>query len=175
MSRGAKRSGDGWERTLDQHHQLMRRHGVAVFRCHPEVKVIRGVDGQVRQTVMVKAGPPDYIATVRGRAIVFDAKHTEADRWAYANLEQHQAEALDAQQAAGAICFLAIGYSGRGYVAPWPWLGPLWWAWWRGRGVAARGTACCPEAALAVHGQRFDPALAWLPYVLSLLNTLEKS
>jgi penicillin-binding protein-related factor A (putative recombinase) len=170
IGRKAQSAGKAWEKKLDTLHLLLRPYGVAVSRCHPQVRVARDA-GAVIGATLIGEGPPDYIATVNGCSVVFDAKHTNKTSWSLAELDHHQAADLDRHQAAGAICFIALEFGYRGYVLPWQNLGPLWWAWRNTPGRAPSGTASLSATQIGRVGVAipFDLTLGWYPPVLTLI------
>lgn len=138
----SKRAGDAFEARLQAQHDIYALTGACYVAYVPQAIVIeqRLPHGKILGRIKGK-GPPDYSAIVRGVAVVFDAKSTAAKSWAFAGLEEHQAEHFDRAQAAGGYCFILLSMSSRVWLLPWLALGPLWWAWWKVPGRAERGTA----------------------------------
>lgn len=69
----------------------------------------------------VKAGQPDYKGTLNGgRAVVFEAKHTDSDRIEYSRLTQEQRDRLDLHHKLGAVAFVLVSFGLRDfYRIPW--------------------------------------------------------
>ncbi len=69
-----------------------------------------------------KAAQPDYKGTLKGgRAVVFEAKHTDDEKIERRRLTQEQLDALEVHHQLGALAFVlvSIGLSGF-YRVPWP-------------------------------------------------------
>ena len=89
-----------------------KRQGIAYIEKTPEpMRVIQAMDRKrgIFKTVFEKAAQPDYKGTLSGgRAIVFEAKHTETDRIKQDAVTKEQWEALDCHEAMGAVCFVIV-------------------------------------------------------------------
>ncbi len=68
-----------------------------------------------------KRAQPDYKGVLRGgRAVVFEAKHTRADRIAASRLTVEQCKELEEYAQMGAECFVLVGFGmQRVYRIPW--------------------------------------------------------
>ena len=94
-------------------------------------------------------GPPDVLTLARDRTgepftVLFEIKSFDGTRWQLANVQTHQAAALDKAEAAGATSGVLLGQFDKGeFVAafwlPWSVVGTLWHRWHLG--VGGRGTA----------------------------------
>jgi hypothetical protein len=78
--------------------------------------------------------PPDFTACVMGRGILFDAKSTEADKWAVDLIKSHQALALDRHMQAGGVSGILLRLRSRREKVdrwlPWGVVSPVFWFWW---------------------------------------------
>lgn len=86
------------------------------------MKPVRAVDRQrgTFEAIFEKRGQPDYKGTLAGgRAVCFEAKHTDADRITQDAVKPHQAEALDKHSTMGALCFILVSLGHRVYRVPW--------------------------------------------------------
>ena len=112
------------------------------------------------KVVIDEDGVPDWHATVRGLAWVFETKATSGDRWPLAKLEAEQAAHLTGQAGAGATCGVLLRYDRRAevYWLPWETLAPLWRA--REVGAVARGDASLTREDCSRIGWRVR-GLAW--------------
>lgn len=130
--------GGGCEAGLNAMHRDYRRDRKAVvFHAHPEARV---VDGEIKYTA---EGPPDYFACVLGESILFDAKETSGDTWAFSNLKPHQARDLCAQlvNGGGAGLFLRFVKTDENFWLHWDRIEDDWFAWAQRKGRAKPGTA----------------------------------
>lgn len=157
------------EERLESVHQRYLRAGVYVQRNGTPFVPLSGRTHNGRPLGIPGAdAPPDYLAMSDGWAILFDAKSTTDDKWSFSNLEKHQAQSLDAWEAAGGIAGLVVAVENLAVVAwvPWSTLGPRWWAWYRETKRAAPGTASLTRAELEASPYRC-PMLDWLPHALA--------
>jgi recombination protein U len=143
--------GRDWELLLDFWHDRYRLEGRAlIHRTPPPVRVLSRVTDGIFRGQFLGLGPPDYAGVVAGfgpsrlstaRAVAFDAKDCADVRWKFEHLAEHQARDLEEWSAVGGYAFLALRLQGQGWVVPWSWLGPRWWAWATRREQAKPGTA----------------------------------
>lgn len=68
-----------------------------------------------------KHAQPDYKGTLKGgRSIVFEAKHTDANRIDQARVTEEQAAALTRHESLGALCFILVSFRFENfYAVPW--------------------------------------------------------
>lgn len=73
------------------------------------------------KAVYTKAAQPDYKGTLKGgRSIVFEAKHTDANRIEQARVTEEQTVALERHERLGALCFILVSFRFENfYVVPW--------------------------------------------------------
>ena len=103
-----------------QHYSTM---GLAYIEKTPEPMRVIGVINRKLghfKAVFEKVAQPDYKGTMAGgRAIVFEAKHTESDRIKQDAVTDAQWEALDLHEDMGAICFVIVCLDNHYYRVPW--------------------------------------------------------
>lgn len=97
--------------------------GIAYIEKTPEPMRVIGVINRKMghfKAVFEKMAQPDYKGTMDGgRAIVFEAKHTETDRIKQDAVTEEQWKALDLHEAMGAICFVIVCLEHAYYRVPW--------------------------------------------------------
>lgn len=98
--------------------------GLAYIEKTPEPMKQLGAKNQKGQftACYLKAAQPDYKGTLKGgRAIVFEAKHTDDERIEFGRLTEMQREALEKHRKLGALSFVlvSIGLTDF-YRVPWP-------------------------------------------------------
>lgn len=97
--------------------------GIAYIEKTPEPMRVIGVINRKLghfKAVFEKVAQPDYKGTmVGGRAIVFEAKHTESDRIKQDAVTDAQWDALDLHEDMGAICFVIVCLENKYYRVPW--------------------------------------------------------
>ena len=114
--------GATFEKMISDTLDIYRRYGIANVHKYPEpLKVIRATGKGTFECCFVKRSEPDFIGTLRGgRAIVFEAKHTDNDRILQEVVKEHQAAALDAHEKLGAACFILVSLRMRDFFfLPW--------------------------------------------------------
>jgi hypothetical protein len=164
--------GHGFERSLDSLHGFYRSAGRAWVVKVPAPSRVLKMLGKGRFTGAFEGeGPPDYFAVICGRAVVFDAKQTAADRWGFSALAEHQAEHFEEVTLQGGFAFVLLWLGGVVRVVPWSALGPRWWTWCAQTGRAVPGTASLSVADLDAIGHRCQ-GCDWLPVVVRLLGAL---
>lgn len=97
--------------------------GLAYIEKTPEpMKPIKVLDRQrgIFKAVFEKAAQPDYKGTLKGgRAIAFEAKHTETDRIQQKAVTEDQWDSLDLHESMGACCFVLVSLGWKYYRVPW--------------------------------------------------------
>jgi penicillin-binding protein-related factor A (putative recombinase) len=164
----AQAQGAAFEDFLDHLHALMARE-VFVYRCHPEVTIVKG------SAKLTGIGPPDYGGIVDGVAVLFDAKTCSQARWALSEVAHHQGAMLTAMDRAGGFAFIALMDSeARRWVLPWASLRRQWELAMVG-GPAAPGAKSLSHDDLQRLGVPFDKGGSWLPAVRRLIAQREAS
>ena len=121
--RRSKLTGELFERLIDTSCRYYEDAGVARIEKTPEpMKPLSGMDrrGQF-QACFTKAAQPDYKGSLRGgRAIIFEAKHTDGNSISYSRLTAEQFDAMEGYHAMGALCFLLLSFGFADfYRVPW--------------------------------------------------------
>lgn len=120
--RTAHANGELFESLIDTACTHYKDAGAAFIEKTPECTRILKRFGSGRfEAVFTKAAQPDYKGTLRGgRAVVFEAKHTEAARIEQSRVTPEQATALDCHMALGAWCFVLVSFGLQAfYRVPW--------------------------------------------------------
>lgn len=116
-------NGAQFERILSDACAYYSRTGVAEIAKTPEPVRQLGAMGREGRfpACYVKRAQPDYKGTLRGgRAIVFEAKHTERGMIARSAVTDAQSEQLDRHLALGALCAVAVSFGFRTFhFLPW--------------------------------------------------------
>lgn len=116
-----KQNGEHFENLVIAACEYYKTQGIAYIDKNSEpMRPIRRLDDGRYIAVFVKKAQPDFSGILRGgQAIMFECKHTDADRIKQNVVQPHQAERLDAQQEMGAICFILVSLGGCYYRVPW--------------------------------------------------------
>lgn len=111
--RHARINGQNFERLIDMACQRYKEDGKAWIEKTPEpMKPLGKQNGRGQfLACYTKQAQPDYKGTLRGgRTVVFEAKHTDAERIERSRLTEEQMEALRAHEALGAYCFILVSF-----------------------------------------------------------------
>lgn len=115
--------GDHFENLIAASLLWYEDKGVACIEKTPEPMKPLGKPNKKGQFLAcyVKAGQPDFKGTLTGgRSVVFEAKHTEADKIEYSRLTDEQIKKLSAHHALGAAAFVLVGFGLQDfYRIPW--------------------------------------------------------
>lgn len=105
-----RKNGALFERVVQDTLDIYRSHGIANIHKFPEpLRVIKRMGNGTFLCCFAKRGEPDFIGSVQGgKAIVFEAKHTDADRIAQDVVKEHQGAAFDAHEALGTECYVLV-------------------------------------------------------------------
>ena len=73
------------------------------------------------QACFTKAAQPDYKGVLAGgRAVVFEAKHTDGETIAYGRLTETQMDCMEAYHEMGALCFVLVSFGFQDFFRiPW--------------------------------------------------------
>lgn len=97
--------------------------GLAYIEKTPEPMRVIGVINRKLghfKAVFEKHAQPDFKGTMQGgRAIAFEAKHTETDRIKQDAVTEKQKDALNLHEAMGAWCFVIVCLDNTYYRVPW--------------------------------------------------------
>lgn len=115
--------GLNFEKIVTEACEHYKSLGIAYIEKTPEPMKIIGVVNRKMghfKAVFEKAAQPDYKGTLAGgRAIAFEAKHTESDRIKQEAITEEQWKALSTHEAMGALCFVVVCLGGKYYRVPW--------------------------------------------------------
>lgn len=116
-------AGEQFEEIIAASLLWYEQRGAACVEKTPEpMKPLRPPNSQGRfLACYVKAGQPDFKGTLTGgRSVVFEAKHTDADRIKYERLTDEQVEKLSTHHALGAAAFVVVSFGLQAfYRIPW--------------------------------------------------------
>lgn len=113
IGRRNKTVGDCWENMIEAACQNYRLNGLAEITKTPEpMRPISrpNAKGQF-MACFTKQAQPDYKGTLKGgRAVVFEAKHTDAERMQRSVISEEQEKQLNRHQKLGAECFVLVSF-----------------------------------------------------------------
>lgn len=122
MGSRSRASGAAFEKLIEVSCEVYKNRKLAYIEKTPEpMRPISGADRQGKFTaIYTAAAQPDYKGTLSGgRAVVFEAKHTDSDTMKQERVTPAQAEALSMHYALGALCFVLISIKDRCFAIPW--------------------------------------------------------
>lgn len=111
--RRSRYAGQRFEGHIEASCEAYSREGKAEIEKTPEpTKQLGDKNAQGRFIACyAKKAQPDYKGTLAGgRAVVFEAKHTYADRLEQSAVTEEQAKRLDKHEALGAKCFVLVSF-----------------------------------------------------------------
>jgi len=122
--RGAQNRAQGgtFEQIISASCIYYRDCGAAEIEKTPEpFKITRRIGSYKFEGHFEKVAQPDFKGTlIGGKAIVFEAKHTESDRILQNKVTAEQTAALDRHQRMGAACFVLVSLQMKQYAfVPW--------------------------------------------------------
>lgn len=119
----SKRAGEFFENIIAASLSWYEQRGTACIEKTPEpMKPLRPPNREGRfLACYTKAGQPDFKGTLEGgRSVVFEAKHTDADRIKYERLTDEQVEKLELHYKLGAVAFVLVSFGLQDfYRIPW--------------------------------------------------------
>lgn len=123
IGRNSRAVGSSFEELIESSCLWYQEAGKAYIEKAPEPMKILGraeIPGQFI-ACFTKPAQPDYKGTcLGGRSIVFEAKHTDADRILRDRVSDDQMEALDRHSKMGAVTFILLSFGlARFYRVPW--------------------------------------------------------
>lgn len=164
MKGGLANRGVAFEELLGLHHARYERQGAYVQRNPTPYKVLRQGPGGLICVPLADA-PPDFLVAVGGLAILLEAKSHAGDKLPLAQLEPHQADALDAWGRQGEIFVAGVVIrldTGCWWVR---WKGPLAEAWQRHYDGKAKRGQCSLDAVWLKKHAHVATGGDWLPCV----------
>lgn len=118
----SRQSGAAFEELVNRSCDYYEEQGLAKIEKTPEpMKVLANLGGGFFKAVFTKQAQPDYKGTLRGgKAIVFEAKHTDTDRIKRSVITEEQEKCLNAYEKIGACCFVLVSFRlQKFYMLPW--------------------------------------------------------
>lgn len=120
----SRRAGEHFENLISASLEWYEGKGVACIEKTPEPMKPLSKPNKKGQFLacFVKAGQPDYKGTLNGgRAVVFEAKHTDSDQMKYDRLTAEQIDRLTLHHKLGAAAFVLVSFGLEDfYRIPWP-------------------------------------------------------
>ena len=122
--RRSRAAGGAWEELLEASCRHYRLKGAAEITKTPEPMRQISAKNSKGQFIAcyTKQAQPDYKGTLAGgRAVVFEAKHTDGGRMNRSVISPEQEKQLDSHTTLGAECFVMVSFDFRQYFkVPWP-------------------------------------------------------
>ena len=119
----SRAEGAGFEAIISSACDYYRAIGRADIENTPEpMKPLGGADRSGRfLACYTKQAQPDYKGTLKGgKAIVFEAKHTDSDRMQRSVISEEQEKQLNRHEKLGAECFVMVSFGFEQYFKiPW--------------------------------------------------------
>ena len=119
----SKRAGEHFENLISASLNWYKDKGVAFIEKTPEPMRPLRPPNRMGQFLAcyTKAGQPDFKGTLTGgRAVVFEAKHTDSDRIEYGRLTKEQIDSLTEHHRLGAAAFIMVSFELQDfYRVPW--------------------------------------------------------
>ena len=108
--RRSKAAGEYWENMIEAACQHYRLKGIAEITKTPEpMRPIKSLGQGKFIAHYEKMAQPDYKGTLAGgKAVVFEAKHTDSDRIEQSRLTDEQVESLSTHHSLGAAAFVLV-------------------------------------------------------------------
>ncbi len=121
--RRSRVAGEYWENMIEAACQHYRLKEIAEITKTPEpMKPLSRPNSKGQFTACyTKQAQPDYKGTLKGgRAVVFEAKHTDSDRMQQSVISPEQEKQLDRHAALGAECFVMVSFGFQQFFkVPW--------------------------------------------------------
>lgn len=117
-----KVAGEYWEQMIDSTCRWYSDQGIAEILKTPEaMRPIKRLPEGKFIAVFTKMAQPDYKGTLKGgKAIIFDAKHTDTDRLKRDAVTSEQEKQFDRHEALGAECYILASFGFERYFKiPW--------------------------------------------------------
>jgi len=107
-----KQMGRAFERYIDEALAYYEQRGEAIIMKTPEpMRPTKDLGGGRFVAHHEKKAQPDYKGVLKdGRAVIFEAKYTTADRMEQSRVTPEQTAALNKCAAMGAECFVIVGF-----------------------------------------------------------------
>lgn len=118
----SKAAGEYWESMIEASCQHYRAEGQAEIIKTPEpMRPVKSLGQGKFIAHYEKMAQPDYKGTLKGgKAVVFEAKHTDSDRLQQSVISSEQEKQLDRHYDMGAECFVMVSFGfQRFFKVPW--------------------------------------------------------
>lgn len=112
-----------WEELIERANKRYREIGKAVVQKVPtKMLPIRDGNGKIVSCKVCERSCVDYLGTYNGIPVAIEAKHTSSERISFGEVQDHQADYLDAWRSAGrgVSCVLVSFGLKRFFCVPWP-------------------------------------------------------
>lgn len=108
----ARNAGTSFEELIERSCEYYEKEGIAMIEKTPEpMRTLRSLGRGRYEAVYTKQAQPDYKGTLcGGKAIVFEAKHTDTDRIKRSVISDEQEKCLNAYEQMGAECFVLVSF-----------------------------------------------------------------
>lgn len=120
--RNNRAAGELWESLIEASCTFYSKKGLAeITKTQEPMRPIRSMGNGQFLCYFTKRAQPDYKGTLRGgKAIVFEAKHTDTGKIKQEAVTQEQAAQLDAHLAMGAECHVLVSFGFQQFfMVPW--------------------------------------------------------
>lgn len=114
--------GKTWERMVEDQHADYTRRGLCIwFRNEPRRVRRNDIDTPMETEARRKRGrgAPDYTVGYSGITIFVETKEYRAKTWPLSQLDQEQAERMDAAHRQGFSSFVLLRLAGETWLLPW--------------------------------------------------------
>lgn len=118
----SRAAGAAFEKLIEVSCEVYKNKELAYIEKTPEpMRPVSKPDKEGKfKAIYTAAAQPDYKGTLSGgRAVVFEAKHTDSDTMKQERVTPAQAEALRIHYELGALCFVLISIKDRCFAIPW--------------------------------------------------------
>ena len=118
----ARNAGTTFEDIISDSCEYYEEKGIAKIEKTPEpMRTLRPLGRGRYEAVYTKQAQPDFKGTLRGgRAIAFEAKHTDTDRIKRSVISDEQEKCLNAHEQMGAECYVLVSFGFRRFFKfPW--------------------------------------------------------
>lgn len=113
-SRGLR--GSVLEEMINMSNAVYREKGLALIQKVPTPITPITIDKETRHITLAyfdQKSTVDYIGTVQGIPVCFDAKECKTDKFSLQNLHEHQLKFMEDFEKQGGVAFLIIFYTGK--------------------------------------------------------------
>ena len=118
----SRAAGAAFEKLIEVSCEVYKNRKLAYIEKTPEpMRPVSKPDKEGKfKAIYTAAAQPDYKGTLSGgRAVIFEAKHTDSDTMKQERVTPAQAKALSMHYALGALCFVLINIKDRYFAIPW--------------------------------------------------------